>query len=150
MISSDNNTDLYLVFEYLESDLFKAIKNRVLNAAHKKFIVYQLACALKYLHSAGVLHRDLKPSNILLNTNCQIKLCDFGLSCTLKSSCFINPLLTEFIATRWYRSPEVILGSKSYTTKSDMWSLGCLIYELYSRRTLMPGDNTIDQITKML
>jgi mitogen-activated protein kinase 15 len=150
VIFSDNNTDLYLVFEYLESDLFKAIKNRVLNATHKKFIVYQLACALKYLHSAGVLHRDLKPSNILLNTNCQIKLCDFGLSRTLKSSSFINPVLTEFIATRWYRSPEVILGSKSYSTKSDMWSLGCLIYELYSRRTLLPGDNTIDQITKMI
>lgn len=112
----------------MESDVFKAIKNRVLDQMHKKYIVYQLACALKYLHSAGVLHRDLKPSNILINSSCQVKVCDFGLSRSLHSEFFNKPLMTEFIATRWYRAPEVLLGSKSYSIKSDMWSLGCLIY----------------------
>jgi mitogen-activated protein kinase 15 len=130
--------------------VFKAIKNRVLDMMHKKYIVYQLACGLKYLHSAGVLHRDLKPSNILINAQCQVKICDFGLSRTLESAFFNKPIMTEFIATRWYRAPEVVLGSRSYSTKSDMWSLGCLIYELYSRRTLLPGENTIDQITKIV
>lgn len=134
----------------MESDVFQAIKNRVLDITHKKFIVYQLACALKYLHSAGVVHRDLKPSNILINSNCDAKICDFGLSRSLFSQYFNKPIMTEFIATRWYRAPEVLLGSRNYTCKSDMWSLGCLIYELYSRRTILPGENTIDQITKMI
>ena len=89
----------------MESDVFQAIKNRVLDITHKKFIVYQLACALKYLHSAGVIHRDLKPSNILINSNCDAKICDFGLSRSLFSQYFNKPIMTEFIATRWYRAP---------------------------------------------
>jgi mitogen-activated protein kinase 15 len=150
VIQAPNGKDIYLLFQHMESDVFKAIKNRVLDMMHKKYIVYQLACGLKYLHSAGVLHRDLKPSNILINAQCQVKICDFGLSRTLESAFFNKPIMTEFIATRWYRAPEVVLGSRSYSTKSDMWSLGCLIYELYSRRTLLPGENTIDQITKIV
>jgi len=78
----------------MESDVFKAVKNRVLDQMHKKFIVYQLACGLKYLHSAGILHRDLKPSNILISSNCNVKICDFGLSRTLKSEFFNNPIMT--------------------------------------------------------
>jgi mitogen-activated protein kinase 15 len=104
------------------------VKNRVLDQMHKKYIVYQLACGLKYLHGVGVLHRDLKPSNVLLDSGCRVKLCDFGLSRTTTSEYFNRPVMTEFIATRWYRAPEVLLGSRSYTAKSDMWSLGCLIY----------------------
>jgi mitogen-activated protein kinase 15 len=127
-LPAKNSDDIYLVFEFMESDVFKAVKNRVLDFMHKKYIVYQLACALKYLHSAGVLHRDLKPSNVLINSECKVKVCDFGLSRTLESSFFNKPIMTEFIATRWYRAPEVLFGSKSYSTKSDMWSLGCLIY----------------------
>ena len=150
IIPAQNGQDIYLLFQHLESDVFKAVKNRVLDQMHKKYIVYQLACGLKYLHSAGVLHRDLKPSNVLINAQCQVKICDFGLSRTLESAFFNQPIMTEFIATRWYRAPEVLLGSRSYGTKSDMWSLGCLIYELYSRRTLLPGENTIDQISKIV
>jgi mitogen-activated protein kinase 15 len=67
----------------MESDLFNAIKYRLLNSVHKKYIVYQIAKSLNYLHSAGIVHRDIKPSNILLNTNCEIKICDFGLSRTI-------------------------------------------------------------------
>lgn len=85
IITAENSNDIYLLFEHLESDVFQAIKNRVLDPTHKKFIVYQLAVALKYLHSAGVVHRDLKPSNILINSSCEVRVCDFGLSRTLKS-----------------------------------------------------------------
>ena len=145
-----NNVDIYLVFEYQESDLFTAIKNRVLNQVHKKYIIYQLAKAVNYLHSVGIVHRDFKPSNILLDGNCHVKICDFGLSRTLHSSDYKVPIMTEFIATRWYRAPEVLFGSNHYSYKSDMWSLGCLIYELYTRRTLLPGDDTISQLTKLL
>ena len=85
VIASEETKDIYLLLEYMESDVFMAIKNRVLDKIHKKYIVYQLASALNYLHSGGVLHRDLKPSNILINSCCQIKICDFGLSRTLAS-----------------------------------------------------------------
>ena len=105
ILPAENSTDIYLLFEHLESDVFKAVKNRVLDLMHKKYIVYQLACGLKYLHSAGVLHRDLKPSNILINSQCKVKICDFGLSRTLESAFFNKVVMTEFIATRWYRSP---------------------------------------------
>lgn len=130
----------------MECDLFTGIKDGVLNEVHKKYIIFQIAKTLKYLHSAGILHRDLKPSNILLDSSCKIKICDFGLSRTLSIYESKIPVMTEFIATRWYRAPEVLFGSTSYSIKSDMWSLGCLIYELYAERPLMPGDDSINQI----
>ncbi|MCL4166150.1 UNVERIFIED_CONTAM: hypothetical protein GTU68_065674, partial [Idotea baltica] len=105
VIKAENNLDLYLIFEYIECDLFNAIRDGVLNEVHKKYIIYQLAKALYYLHSAGVLHRDLKPSNILIDANCKIKICDFGLSRTLYNYDEEEPFMTEFIATRWYRAP---------------------------------------------
>ena len=141
--------DVYLLLDHMESDLFKAIKRKMLDPTHRKYIVYQMAMALKYLHSAGVVHRDLKPSNVLINSNCRLGLCDFGMARTLGSASCPQPAITESMATRWYRAPEVLLGSRSYNEKSDMWSLGCLIYELYSRRTLLPGKNTVDQVIKM-
>ena len=86
--------DLYLVFEYVESDLFNAIRDDVLNEIHKKYIVFQLAKCLKYIHSAGVIHRDFKPSNILINESCVVKLCDYGLARTLYRYNDENPALT--------------------------------------------------------
>lgn len=134
----------------MQSDLYNAIRDRVLDDIHRKYIVYQLASALKYLHSAGIVHRDIKPSNVLLAPCRRAKLCDFGLSRTLRSAHFTSPCMTEFVATRWYRSPEIVFGSKEYGCASDMWSLGCLIYELYTRQTLLPGLDSIDQICKLL
>jgi mitogen-activated protein kinase 15 len=134
----------------MESDLFYGIKEDLLNDLHKKYIIYQLAKSLKFVHSAGLVHRDVKPSNILINPNCEIRLCDFGLSRTLWKYNNQETKLTEFIATRWYRSPEVLFGSHYYNTKSDMWSVGCLIYEMYARRPLLPGNDTVEQIQKVL
>ncbi len=78
-IRADNNKDVYLLFEFMEADLHNVISEGILKDVHIRFIVYQLAKALKYLHSGAIIHRDLKPSNILVNSNCAIKLCDFGL-----------------------------------------------------------------------
>ena len=142
--------DLYLLFEYVECDLFTAIKDGVLSEVHRKYVIFQLAKTVKYLHSAGILHRDLKPSNILVDSSCRIKICDFGLSRTLHHYEGKNPTMTEFIATRWYRAPEVLFGSTTYSTKSDMWSLGCLIYEMFAEKPLLPGDDSINQIEKLL
>lgn len=124
---AENNKDVYLVFEYMEADLHNVIGEGILKDIHIKFIVYQMAKALKYLHSARIIHRDLKPSNVLVNSNCTIKLCDFGLVRSLALQ-QLSPVLTEGVATRWYRSPEVLLGSKSYSTPADIWSFGCIIY----------------------
>lgn len=125
---ADNNKDVYLVFEFLEADLHNVIAEGILKEVHVRFIVYQLAKAMKYLHSGSLIHRDLKPSNILVNSNCTIKLCDFGLVRSLRAKDETCPVLTEGVATRWYRAPEVLLGSTRYSTPADIWSFGCIIY----------------------
>ena len=88
----------------MEADLHNVIAEGILRDVHMRFILYQLAKALKYLHSAKLIHRDLKPSNILVNSHCAIKLCDFGLVRSLNAK-QLGAVLTEGVATRWYRSP---------------------------------------------
>jgi mitogen-activated protein kinase 15 len=129
----------------MEADLHNVIAEGILKDIHMRFIIYQMAKALKYLHSGKIIHRDLKPSNILVNSDCTIKICDFGLvrSLTLKQ---LGAVLTEGVATRWYRSPEVLLGSKSYSTPADLWSFGCIIYEILAQKPLFPGSCTMDQV----
>ena len=112
----------------MEADLHNVISEDILKDVHIRFILYQMTKALKYLHTGFVIHRDLKPSNILVNSNCTVKLCDFGLVRSISSLTETNPILTEGVATRWYRAPEVLLGSKSYSTPADVWSFGCIIF----------------------
>lgn len=131
----------------MEADLHNVIAEGILKDVHIRFILYQTAKALKYLHSGRLIHRDLKPSNILVNSNCAIKLCDFGLVRSLNSSHL--PVLTEGVATRWYRSPEVLLGSKNYSTPADVWSFGCIIYEILAQKPLFAGSCTVDQVEKI-
>lgn len=102
---------------------------------------------LKYVHSAGVVHRDLKPSNILINENCDLKICDFGLARVKESQ------MTGYISTRYYRAPEVMLTWRRYNEKVDIWSAGCIFAEMLLGRPLFPGKNHIDQfcvITQLL
>lgn len=104
---------------------------------HVKTILYNILCAAKFLASANVIHRDLKPANILVNRFCQVKLCDLGLARTLPES-FASPqkdlkkkrCLSSHISSRWFRSPEIILVEKEYDQGVDMWSIGCVLYEL--------------------
>ena len=107
---------------------------------HIQYITYQLLKALKYIHSAKLLHRDIKPSNILIDSSCSIKLCDFGLCRSISSDDLPeNLVLTDYIATRWYRSPEILMGSKKYTEGVDLWSAGCILGEMFRTRPLLPG-----------
>ncbi len=147
VIKAENNMDLYLIFEYMEADLYNVIKANILQDIHKKFITYQVLKALKFIHSADIVHRDLKPSNIFINSDCSIKLGDFGLARTLLSSKNgFEHIVTDYVATRWYRAPEMLLGSPNYTKSVDMWSVGCILIESITRKALFQGKSTKNQI----
>lgn len=95
------------------------------------------------MHSANVMHRDLKPSNILVNKDCYLKICDLGLARGYEQE---DEFKTEYVITRWYRSPEVILKASEYTKAVDIWSIGCIFAELLGRTPLFPGEDYLDQI----
>jgi mitogen-activated protein kinase 1/3 len=127
------------------TDLYKIIKsNQDLSEEHYKFIFYQICRAILYLHSANIIHRDIKPSNVLINEDCIIKLCDFGLSRNLRDGEQLS--LTEYVVTRYYRAPEVMLCSHQYSKSVDIWSIGCTFAEMLSKNYLFPGDNYLTQI----
>lgn len=109
-----------------------------------------MAKALKYIHSAEVVHRDLKPSNLLVNSNCLVKVGDFGLARSVAETPGTENILTEHIATRWYRAPEILLGSNCYTKAVDMWSVGCIIAEILMGKALFMGSSTLNQIEKVV
>eukprot|EP01023_Acetabularia_acetabulum_P040059 TRINITY_DN3875_c0_g4_i1.p1 TRINITY_DN3875_c0_g4~~TRINITY_DN3875_c0_g4_i1.p1 ORF type:complete len:408 (+),score=43.99 TRINITY_DN3875_c0_g4_i1:147-1370(+) len=137
--------DVYLVYELMDTDLHQIIKSKQpLSDEHIQYFVYQILRGLKYIHSAGVLHRDLKPSNILVNSNCDIRICDFGLART--SDPEGDASMTEYVVTRWYRPPELLLNCSHYSASVDMWSLGCILAELLARKPLFPGRDYLDQL----
>ncbi len=137
--------DMYLVFELMSTDLHQIILSRqTLTDEHVQFFIYQVLRGIKYLHSVNILHRDLKPSNLLLNANCDLKICDFGLARVADRS--EEGYLTEYVATRWYRAPEIMLSWKCYTKAIDIWSIGCIMGEILGGRPLFPGPNYLDQL----
>uniref|UniRef100_A0A8D0CRW3 Mitogen-activated protein kinase 15 n=1 Tax=Sander lucioperca TaxID=283035 RepID=A0A8D0CRW3_SANLU len=153
VVRAQNDKDIYLIFEYMDTDLHAVIKKgTLLKDIHKRYVMHQLFKAVKYLHSGNVIHRDQKPSNVLLDTDCVVKLCDFGLARSLNQiqEDSGNPALTEYVATRWYRAPEILLGSTRYTKGVDMWSLGCILGEMLLGKALFPGTSTINQIEKIM
>ena len=129
VIKAENDKDIYLVFEYMETDLHTVIRANILEPIHKQFIMYQLLKALKFIHSAAIIHRDLKPSNILINSDSYIKICDFGLARSVLSS----------------TGKDVVYG-----TQADMWSVGCIFGELLGGKPMFPGTSTLSQINKVL
>ncbi|XP_028316395.1 mitogen-activated protein kinase 15 [Gouania willdenowi] len=153
VIRAQNDKDIYLIFEYMDTDLHAVIKKgTLLKDIHKRYVMYQLLKAVKYLHSGNVIHRDHKPSNVLLDADCVVKLCDFGLARSLNQiqEDSQNPPLTEYVATRWYRAPEILLGSTRYTKGVDMWSLGCILGEMLLGKAVFPGTSTINQVEKIM
>ena len=151
VIKAENGKDIYLVFEHMDVDLYSLIRENILAEKHKKYILYQTVKAMLYLHSAGLIHRDIKPSNILVNEACDAKLCDFGLVRSIDDEPNSNmDILTEYIATRWYRAPEILLGSQNYSKAIDIWSIGCLAAEMMKGKPIFPGTSTLNQIEKVL
>ena len=149
-----NFNDIYFATEYMDTDLHKVIYSKQpLSDSHYQYFIYQLIAGVNYLHSANVIHRDLKPQNILVNKDCQIKICDFGLGRGLpeegEGTDDGSGNLTEYVTTRWYRAPEVILCPSQYSKAMDIWSIGCIFAELMARCPIFRGENYLDQIKKI-
>ena len=136
--------DVYLVYELMDTDLHQIIRSpQPLTDHHSQYFVYQILRGLRYIHSANILHRDLKPENLLLNASCDLKICDFGLARAygLADGEEEQELMTEYVVTRWYRAPELLLSNESYGWEIDMWSVGCILAELLQRRPLFAAPN---------
>ena len=137
---------LYLVFEYVERNLLEVLEEQP-NGLPPNLVqryIYQLCQAIDWCHSSHVVHRDIKPENLLINTrDAELKLCDFGFARTVGSHA---QDLTDYVATRWYRAPELLLGSTTYDNSVDIWAIGCIMGELYDGQPLFPGESEIDQL----
>jgi len=152
-LKAENDKDIYLVFDFMETDLHAVIRANILELVHKQFIVFQSLRALQFCHNGGLLHRDLKPSNLLLNEECVLKVADFGLARCLKDIEGMDEpasVLTDYVATRWYRAPEILLGSTTYGKGVDVWALGCIIAEMFLAKPLLPGTSTVDQLKQII
>lgn len=148
VISASSGKDLYVVSELMDADLGAVIRSGSLEPIHVQCIAYQLLCALKYLHSAHVVHRDIKPANILINAECKVKLCDFGLAR------IVNPrnsnVLTGYVATRWYRAPELLLECYDYGPPVDVWAVGTITGEMIQGKAVFPGTSTLNQLERII
>jgi len=140
------NNELQLVFEYMETNLYTLIKDRAKGLPEKKVrnVMYQLVQGLGYMHKHGYFHRDIKPENLLVTGDC-VKLADFGLVREIRA----RPPFTDYVSTRWYRAPEVILRMPVYSCLVDLWACGALMAELYTLRPLFPGSSETDQMQKI-
>jgi mitogen-activated protein kinase 7 len=148
----DNFNECYLYEELMECDLAAIIRSgQPLTDAHFQSFIYQILCGLKYIHSANVLHRDLKPGNLLVNADCELKICDFGLARGFSMDPEENAgYMTEYVATRWYRAPEIMLSFQSYTKAIDVWSVGCILAELLGGKPFFKGRDYVDQLNQIL
>ena len=126
--------------ELLGTDLHRLLTSRPLDDQFIQYFVYQMLRGLKYVHSAGVIHRDLKPSNILVNENCDLKICDFGLARIQDAQ------MTGYVSTRYYRAPEIMLTWQQYDHAVDIWSVGCILAEMILGKPIFPGKDRASPI----
>jgi mitogen-activated protein kinase 1/3 len=144
--------DVYVVFELMPTDLSHILRNKTpLSPLHIQYFMYQLLRGLFYLHSSGVFHRDLKPNNILINDVCALRICDFGLARAAFDNAPDLVYWTDYVATRWYRAPELISTHyTNYSTAIDIWSVGCIFAEMLGKgKPLFPGKNAKEQLHLM-
>eukprot|EP00931_Biecheleriopsis_adriatica_P031746 TRINITY_DN18582_c0_g1_i1.p1 TRINITY_DN18582_c0_g1~~TRINITY_DN18582_c0_g1_i1.p1 ORF type:complete len:406 (+),score=95.51 TRINITY_DN18582_c0_g1_i1:57-1274(+) len=139
--------DVYIEMPFMQTDLHRVIHSAMqLSESQCQAFVCQIMRGLKYLHSAGVVHRDLKPANILVNTDCTLKVADFGLARGRHNE---EEELTDYVVTRYYRAPELMLLPGGYFEAVDLWSVGCIIAELMARKALFPGTDTLDMLRRI-
>jgi len=147
--------DLYMVFEYMDYDMRSMLKLNLGRLCTEQIsaIMFQMLQGVDALHAAEVFHRDLKPQNILLNRDCTVKICDFGLSRVAFEGQCLSPthLWTNYVVTRWYRPPELCSNDRYIYNKSiDVWSLGCIFVELFTGKPMFRGYNQIDQLATII
>ncbi|XP_077495187.1 p38b MAP kinase isoform X1 [Amblyomma americanum] len=163
--------DVYLVNHLMGSDLNNIIRTQRLSDDHVQFLVYQILRGLKYIHSAGIIHRDLKPSNIAVNEDCELKVSAFSAAAAVKRVQLPRPCselwkgewildfglarhaeveMTGYVATRWYRAPEIMLNWMHYNQTVDIWSVGCIMAELITGKTLFPGNDHIHLLNMII
>nr|XP_007160499.1 hypothetical protein PHAVU_002G326800g [Phaseolus vulgaris]ESW32493.1 hypothetical protein PHAVU_002G326800g [Phaseolus vulgaris] len=140
--------NLHLVFEFMETDLEAVIRDRniFLSPADTKSYLQMTLKGLAFCHKKWVLHRDMKPNNLLIGSNGQLKLADFGLARMFGSP---DRRFTHQVFARWYRAPELLFGAKQYGSGVDVWALGCIFAELLLRRPFLQGTSDIDQLGKI-
>ncbi|KAG1699208.1 hypothetical protein DVH05_014124 [Phytophthora capsici] len=136
---------LYLVFEFVEKTILEEIERHPdgLDPLTLKNLMWQLVRAINFCHQHNIIHRDIKPENLLVSRNGVLKLCDFGFARPLASA---GAKYTEYVSTRWYRAPELLVGDVSYGKAVDVWSIGCMLAEIATGLPLFPGDSDIDQL----
>jgi serine/threonine protein kinase len=140
------NDYLHLIFEFMEKNMYECMKDRPKPFPEQtvRNYSYQVFQGLAFMHKQGFFHRDMKPENIMISGD-TAKICDFGLAREIRS----RPPFTEYVSTRWYRAPEVLLQSTSYNYPVDVWAMGCIMGELYMLRPLFPGSSETDTINKI-
>ena len=142
--------NLFLVFEYVEKNLLEVLEKSPdgLNPKLIRSFVFQMCKAVHYLHINNMIHRDVKPENLLIDENMQLKLCDFGFARKIKLNEKNNNVdaMTDYVATRWYRSPELLLSNGIYGPEVDYWAIGCIMGELADGNPMFPGENEVDQL----
>lgn len=142
------NDHLYLVFELLQESLLHTLDERVNNPFTEpeiRYIMKEMLNGIGFVHRQGFFHRDLKPDNLLWDKNGRLKIADFGLAREIRS----RPPFTEYISTRWYRAPEIILRHSFYNSPADMWAVGCIMAELYMMKPIFQGSSETDQFYKI-
>ncbi|CAF1048856.1 unnamed protein product [Didymodactylos carnosus] len=145
---AENIEEVYFVFNLMDMDLHEIIRKHrnegdTLTSEHVQFLMYQLVRGLKFIHSANIMHRDLKPSNIFVTKECDLRLGDFGLARIPEAD---GGQMTEYVTTRWYRAPELMLASGYYDKSADIWSAGCIFGELLRGQPLFPGTHYANQL----
>lgn len=141
------NDHLYFIFEYMKENLYQLMKDRtrLFPESTVRNIMFQILQGLAFIHKHGFFHRDMKPENLLCMGPELVKIADFGLAREIRS----RPPYTDYVSTRWYRAPEVLLRSTSYSSPIDQWAVGCIMAELYTLRPLFPGSSEVDTIFKI-
>uniref|UniRef100_A0A3Q1J1X8 non-specific serine/threonine protein kinase n=1 Tax=Anabas testudineus TaxID=64144 RepID=A0A3Q1J1X8_ANATE len=142
------NDQLYFVFEYMKENLYQLMKDRedkMFSENEIRNIMFQVLSGLAFVHKHGFFHRDMKPENLLCMGPELVKIADFGLAREIRS----KPPYTDYVSTRWYRAPEVLLRSSTYSSPIDLWAVGCIMAELYTLRPLFPGNSEVDEIFKI-
>eukprot|EP01065_Artemidia_motanka_P000285 TRINITY_DN1011_c0_g1_i1.p1 TRINITY_DN1011_c0_g1~~TRINITY_DN1011_c0_g1_i1.p1 ORF type:complete len:429 (+),score=146.86 TRINITY_DN1011_c0_g1_i1:88-1287(+) len=141
--------EFFIVMDLMETDLKSVFKSgQKMTNAHIQYFLYQILRAMKFIHTAQVIHRDITPANILVNINCDLKICDFGLARDTPGD--DEQYMTDYVTMRWYRAPELVMESKVYTAAVDVWGIGAIMSEMFGSKPLFPGKDRVNQLDKII